>query len=621
MRFPLLIACIILLPLAATAQTCEGNLGDNIFEDGDFGEGTTNDVQMNPNIAPGYAYTTPGPPQDGFYTVTQNTGQWAGLYGTWLAIQDNSPDPDGYMMVVNASFDEGLFYESEVTGLCENTLYEFSADIINVVKANVANHIKPNVSFLLDGQVQFSTGDIPQNEQWNNYGFTFTTAVGQNSITLSLRNNAPGGIGNDLALDNISFRACGDEAFILPETIANICEDGSALTLDATTVGTLYDNPTFQWQESFDMGMTWQNIAGATGLTYDHTDLASGVYYYRFLLADGINNLDNEKCRVNSNIKLINVVPKEWSLNDTICEGGEFLFGTTPYTETGVYIDTLLNFLGCDSVVTINLQVQEEPDLTATIDATDPSCFDTTDGSIEIVDVQNGAPEYTYTFNDVPVDQQTSFSNLPGDSTYALRITDRFGCFLDLDVPLVQPGELTFELGEDRTVNLGETVDLIPTANFPVATALWSSTDSLPCPSPSDCPELSWTPTRTQTLSVLATDAFGCTISDEVTVRVVPIRPVYAPTGFSPNDDGVNDKFLLNVAEPNVTSILDFRIFDRWGSELFTATNVAPNDTDGGWDGTANGQRMKPGVYVWTATLRFLDGVEIQYSGDVALVR
>ena len=331
MRQILILATLILGGMGEIwSQSCEGNLGDNIFLDGDFGSGTSNDLQVDPEIAPGYVYTTPGPPGDGFYTITKNTGAWAGLYGTWLAINDNSTDPNGYMMVVNASFDEGLFYEEEVTGLCDDALYEFSADVINLIKPSVGGHIKPNVSFLIDGVNVFDTGDIPQSGNWINFGFTFTTAPGQTSVTLSLRNNAPGGIGNDLALDNISFRACGDEAFILPETVANICEDGSALTLDATVVGDLYDNPAYQWQQSFDMGGTWQNIPGANGGMYDHTDLASGVYYYRYLLADGPVDLDNEKCRVNSNVKLINVVPKEWDLSDTICQGNAFFFGPTP---------------------------------------------------------------------------------------------------------------------------------------------------------------------------------------------------------------------------------------------------------------------------------------------------
>jgi hypothetical protein len=53
-------------------------------------------------------------------------------------------------------------------------------------------------------------------------------------VSLSLRNNAPGGIGNDLALDNITFRPCGPLAQILPEEIESICEDGMPIDLEAT---------------------------------------------------------------------------------------------------------------------------------------------------------------------------------------------------------------------------------------------------------------------------------------------------------------------------------------------------------------------------------------------------
>jgi hypothetical protein len=111
--------------------------------------------------------------------------------------------------------------------LCDNTLYVFTADVINLIKPGTANHIDPNVSFLIDDAEQYSTGTIPKTGNWQTYGFTFTTEPGQNSVVLSLRNNAPGGIGNDLAIDNIEFRPCGPEALILPLEIENICQDGS----------------------------------------------------------------------------------------------------------------------------------------------------------------------------------------------------------------------------------------------------------------------------------------------------------------------------------------------------------------------------------------------------------
>jgi len=102
------------------AQACDGNLGENIFEEGDFGSGANNILLPDPMIAPGYAYNASPPPVDGLYVITNNTGAWSGLFTTWLNIRDNSSDPNGYMMVVNASFEPGSFYEQQVDGLCEN---------------------------------------------------------------------------------------------------------------------------------------------------------------------------------------------------------------------------------------------------------------------------------------------------------------------------------------------------------------------------------------------------------------------------------------------------------------------------------------------------------------------
>ena len=167
------------------SQVCEGNLGENIFSDGDFGRGNTNVVSTDPNIAPGYIYQPHPPPDDGYYTIANSNYLWNNFPG-WLKIKDNSSDIFGYMMVVNASYDPGLFYIKVITGLCENTLYAFSADIINLMMRG-SNAIKPNVSFMLDGVVVYNTGDIPEDETWNTYGFTFTTGPGQNSLTLSLQ--------------------------------------------------------------------------------------------------------------------------------------------------------------------------------------------------------------------------------------------------------------------------------------------------------------------------------------------------------------------------------------------------------------------------------------------------
>ncbi len=135
----------------AKGQGCSGNFGKNIFESGDFGSGTAQTLQNDPQIAPGYIYTTSLPPSDGYYTLT-NLMRQNEIYGDWLPIGDFSDDANGYMMVVNASNEPGLFYEQTITGLCEDVLYEFSADIINLVRASSTDRIDPNVSFYWTGK-------------------------------------------------------------------------------------------------------------------------------------------------------------------------------------------------------------------------------------------------------------------------------------------------------------------------------------------------------------------------------------------------------------------------------------------------------------------------------------
>ena len=620
--------CLLLLwlfgSMSSQAQVCDGNLGDNIFESGDFGTGPTNDIPTDPGIAPGYGYVAPGPPQDGLYTITKNTGNWPGLFTTWLAVTDNSPEGDGYMMVVNASFDPGLFYSQEVTDLCENTVYEFSVDVLNMIKGNIGGHIKPNVSFLLDGVTLFSTGDVPQNEQWNTYAFTFETDPGQTSLVLSLSNNAPGGTGNDLALDNISFRPCGDEALILPETLVNICEDGDALTLEATVVGDNYVDPNYQWQESFDQGATWQNIPGANGPTYDHTMLASGDYYYRYLLADGPANLNNDKCRVNSNVKIVRVLPKETSFADTICSGLTYDYGGESFSQTGTGVDTLQNFLGCDSIVSLNLEVVPDNGIALTLDIVPPRCFggdaDTT-GSIEILDTQNGYPLYLFAVNDQDFGPGTFFGDLPGGVPYSVRVVDRFGCTADTTVMLTPPDFLTLEAGPDRQVVLGESLTLSVDLSFSPIDLVWSNGDSVLCTGAADCLSFDLLPLRSQEVTVTATDERNCAISDRLIVRVSPERQVFVPNGFSPDGNGINDRFFVNAAEPNVQRIESLRVFDRWGGLMFENSDLEPSDKSAGWDGTVGGEPAPTGVYVWTARILFLDGELIDYSGDLLLMR
>lgn len=615
-RFLVLLALTAFLQLSAIAQVCSGNLGENIFPDGDFGSGNTNVVSTDPQIAPGYTYQPHPPPNDGYYTITNYTGLW-NLFPGWIKIYDNSPDIFGYMMVVNASNNPGLFYEKEITGLCENTLYEFSADIINLLNKN-ANMILPNVSFLLDGDEKYNSGDVPEDEIWHTYGFTFTTAPGQFSLTLSLQNNAPGGNGNDLALDNISFRPCGPEALILPEEVTDICEDGNPIVLDATLIGNAYETPTFQWQQSLDGGVTWVDIIGETGNSFTHSNLSGGNYFYRYLVANGQTNISNYKCRVVSNEKIVSVIPKYKSITDSICQGLTYTVGNSVYSTSGNYKDTLQNRLGCDSIVTLNLTVIEDKGISTYYQIANPSCSYLSDGSFKIDTVFNGQKPFSFFFDGKPYQIDDVISQLPGGE-YIYSITDKIGCGFKELVTIESPLPFVIDLGPDLEVDLGDAILLIPEANFPVESYQWLPSDLINCDS--ECLELEWVPPYSMTILTLGQSTKNCLATDSVFVTVNKVRKAYFPNAFTPNGDGLNDYFSVFGAIPNVKLVKKMAVYSRWGELVYEEYGFIPNEPTVGWDGTFNGNPLEPGVFAYLIDIEFLDGEVISYKGNVTLVK
>lgn len=89
---------------------------------------------------------------------------------------------------------------------------------------------------------------------------------------------------------------------------------------------------------------------------------------------------------------------------------------------------------------------------------------------------------------------------------------------------------------------------------------------------------------------------------------------LYVPNAFTPNDDGQNDLFRLR--QPHGQVLLEFRVFDRWGMEVFATTDAMQ-----GWDGTFKGHPQPVGAYVYFIRYKNIDGVERHLRGTVSLLR
>ncbi len=98
-----------------------------------------------------------------------------------------------------------------------------------------------------------------------------------------------------------------------------------------------------------------------------------------------------------------------------------------------------------------------------------------------------------------------------------------------------------------------------------------------------------------------------------------PSPVFYLPNVFTPDGNGVNDKFTLFTNLPQNILGIDGEIYDRWGNLVF-ASNALPFE----WEGSFNGAQLNPGVYVYVLVVTYLDNGETmakQFTGDVTLVR
>ena len=150
---------------ASKAQICTGSLGDPVVNL-TFGSGPN----PGPRLASGittYSFTNSSCPNDGSYTIVNST---FGCFGnSWLTYnEDHTPgDVMGYMMLVNASVDTGVFYVDTVKNLCANTKYEFATWITNVIVPSACNGTpnKPKLTFNIETAAgvilsTYITGDI-----------------------------------------------------------------------------------------------------------------------------------------------------------------------------------------------------------------------------------------------------------------------------------------------------------------------------------------------------------------------------------------------------------------------------------------------------------------------------
>ncbi len=625
-----------------TAQLCQGSLGDPIVNI-TFGTGANPGNSLSAATT-SYQYLSNDCPRDGFYTVRNSTNACFG--NTWHTLNsDHTGDGNGYFMLVNASIEPSAFYLDTVKGLCGNTTYEFAAWVVNVLLQSSCNGAgnKPNLTFSIektDGtKLQtYNTGDIPsqQNPVWQQFGFFFTTPSSVSDIVLRIFNNAPGGCGNDLALDDITFRSCGPK--LTPAisgqatTTATMCEGMATSFTFTCNVSPGFNNPIFQWQQNINSGV-WTDIPGETTTSMSRNFLANastGSYNFR-LSASEIGNASSLQCRVVAQPLTINVVanpvPKATS-NTPVCEGTTLQLtasGGTQYVWTGVN-----NFSASGSPASINA-VQQTAAGKYYVLVTDGNGCSNTDSTVVNI---NSAPVATTTFSTVTIcagDNTQLMSS--GGNTYAwlpatglssdvianpiaspisttqylVTVTNQFSCTDTASVVVTVNNKPTADAGPDKTIIKGRPVILNGTATGESVLYSWSPSFYL------DNPQIIQplaTPPADINYALTVASVNGCGIATD-TMHIFVYNDIYIPTVFSPNGDGLNETWKIPALAAFPT--FELSVFNRYGQLVFENKN-----TNQPWDGTYKGQPAATGAYVYVIDLKQFPGI---LKGTVMIVR
>jgi len=625
------------------AQLCSGSLGQPIVNK-TFGSGSNPGAPLLA-ASTNYQYVSFDCPNDGFYTVRNNT---AGCFGnSWHNLNsDHTGDPGGYFMLVNASFQPGAFYVDTVTGLCSGTTFEFAAWVANVLRGSACSGagITPNLTFSIektDGTLiqTYNTGSIPTPPApvWQQYGFFFTTPVGVTTVVLRIVNNAPGGCGNDLALDDITFRPCGP---LLDPSItgyttdtATICEGSSATFNFSCTVSSGFSNPLFQWQESINGG-PYTDIPGATLVNYTKNIVSSvpGTRQYRMLAAEA-GNINNAGCRVISTLITIytEAIPTlATSGNLQVCAGN-----TIQLTATGAaqYAWTGPNGFSANTGTASIPNAQFIHSGKYYITATSPAgCLKNDSVTVAV----NPIPTATVSFNTVTICEGDVLQmNATGGGTYQwtpsaglssatvanpsmspvvttqyqLVVTNNFNCTDTAIADITVIKKPTANAGPDKETVLGFPVALQGSVGGDNINFAWTPNLYLDNPSIEQPTVL---PAAAGVYQYQLTVTSGCGVATD-SVQVIVYKGVYIPSAFTPNGDGKNDTWYI----PSLAAypVFELSVFNRWGQLIFHTKNI-----QAGWDGKYKGQLQPSGAFVYLLTIGDAKNKKI-YKGTVTLIR
>jgi gliding motility-associated-like protein len=246
-------------------------------------------------------------------------------------------------------------------------------------------------------------------------------------------------------------------------------------------------------------------------------------------------------------------------------------------------------------------------------------CDSTKPLELNINGIQGGTKPYYLSFDSL---NYRSLENpifiKPG--TNRLFLKDSLGCRYDTSFIVPSVLQTSLIAYQDTIVTPGSPVLIRGVLNkdsSALASVSWTPVDFLDCQS---CLYTTTRPNRDIVYRLTVIDTFGCLLEDAIEIRINKEIILYPPNAFSPNGDGVNDFFEIDI-DPNLVRVSVFKVFDRWGSLVFEWDGTIASGAPLRWDGTNKGTPLNPGVFVFVLEYTSGDGNTRQLVGDFSLTR
>lgn len=175
----------------------------------------------------------------------------------------------------------------------------------------------------------------------------------------------------------------------------------------------------------------------------------------------------------------------------------------------------------------------------------------------------------------------------PGTHTIRYTYNAANGCTnYDEETIQVYPTPLV-NAGPDRVVLEGGFVQLATTITGNNLTYLWTPVTGLDNPTIAQ-PKVAPPADTEYTLTVTSGD--GCVATDKVLVTL--LKQIKVPNAFSPNGDGINDRWEILYLDSYPDC--EVEVFNRYGQPVFRSVGYSRP-----WDGTWKGTPLPVGTYYW----------------------